>query len=59
MAAAAFFKLRSSGFDKEECKECLKSLPEDLEDVAEEVKEKLTIVPVKKVTDVLKAVLES
>ena len=32
---------------------------EDLEDVAEEVKEKLTIVPVKKVTDVLKAVLES
>lgn len=31
---------------------------EDLEDVAEEVKEKLTIVPVKKVNDVLKAVLE-
>ena len=27
----------------------------DLEDVAAEVKEKLTIVPVKKVTDVLKA----
>ncbi len=31
---------------------------EDLEDVAEEVKEKLTFVPVKKVNDVLKAVLE-
>lgn len=31
---------------------------EDLEDVAEEVKEKLTIVPVKKITEVLKAVLE-
>ena len=30
---------------------------EDLEDVAEEVKEKLEIIPVKKVTDVLKKVL--
>ena len=30
---------------------------EDLEDVAEEVKEKLEIIPVKKVTDVLKKIL--
>ena len=30
---------------------------EDLEDVAEEVKEKLEIIPVKKVTDVLKRLL--
>ena len=30
---------------------------EDLEDVAEEVKEKLEIVPVKKINDVLKSVL--
>ena len=30
---------------------------EDLEDVAEEVKEKLEIIPVKKVTDVLDRVL--
>ena len=33
VAVAALFKLRSSGFDKEECKECLKSLPDDLEAV--------------------------
>ena len=33
VAAAAFFKLRSSGFDKEECKDCLKSLSDDLESV--------------------------
>ena len=33
VAVAAFFKLRSSGFDKEECKECLKGLPSDLEAV--------------------------
>ena len=33
VAAAAFFKLRSSGFDKEECKEYLKSLSDDLESV--------------------------
>ena len=30
---------------------------EDLEDVAEEVKEKLEIIPVKKVTDALKKIL--
>ena len=30
---------------------------DDLEDVADEVKEKLEIIPVKKVTDVLKRVL--
>lgn len=31
---------------------------DDLEDVADEVKEKLEIIPVKKVTDVLERVLE-
>ena len=32
---------------------------EDLEDVADEVKEKLTIIPVKEVTEILKETLKS
>jgi len=33
VAAAAIFKFRSPAFEKEECKEYLKSLPDDLEEV--------------------------
>ena len=33
VAVAALFKLKSSGFDKEECKACLKSISDDLTEV--------------------------